>query len=590
MLATVVKRTPYGNERADMASVQSLANRQNIIRVGIVILVLVILGGVIFNGTRSRSQTDEGASSLGSCVDLQNDEIARSENLLRASLSGTITAAVAELEDVQSEQSEKDAERSLKEMELETNQKALEKATDARTAKQKELADQEGDLEDATDDLADKNEDLRNAEQDNEPQEDIDKLTSDIADLDSKMARIAVIISTRNEQIAALSEEVGSLTEAITTLKVDIGTLDNEMASLARREAALEATIEAKYLARSAMLSTDTRKAEIADAQADLDSSKAELLEVEATGAGRSRRDAILGHMGVLDLKIATLIEPVWALDAESNDGISGAYLPPRSDVNLVAAVPVSRINLGSHRETSMVEVVLTSATFGASEESSTEAVESGAAVAPNVELPDKAQYFTEASLFRRSEGNTVPANQIFVWSRRVGTAVIMSVCVEPHGLDPGLYAGEVYLVDPSLNPARISVELTAQSRWLNWLYSLLIIVPTLALAYVWITARYSAGQDPWESSHWWTWFKQNSVAVLVVGFAAVWATLQVPFNNRTWGASWLTSAAVIGVGLVAAVTAMTVVAGRVVPEVHSDEPAGDEVVAETGEATEDDA
>jgi hypothetical protein len=58
-----------------------------------------------------------------------------------------------------------------------------------------------------------------------------------------------------------------------------------------------------------------------------------------------------------------------------------------------------------------------------------------------------------------------------------------MSICIEPDGLDPGLYAGEVYLVDPSLNPARISVELTAQSRWINWLYSLLIIVPALALA-----------------------------------------------------------------------------------------------------------
>jgi hypothetical protein len=75
-------------------------------------------------------------------------------------------------------------------------------------------------------------------------------------------------------------------------------------------------------------------------------------------------------------------------------------------------------------------------------------------------------------------------------------------------------------------------------------------------------------------------------MAVLVVGFAAVWATLQVPFNNPTWGASWLTAAAVIGVGLVAAVTAMTVVAGRVVAEVHSDDPTGDEVVAETGEVT----
>jgi hypothetical protein len=206
------------------------------------------------------------------------------------------------------------------------------------------------------------------------------------------MARIAVVISTRSEQIASLSEEVGSLTEAITTLTVDIGTLDDEMASLARREAALVATIEAKYLARSAMLSTDGRKAELAQARADLGIWTAELLVIEDIGAGRSQSDAIISHIGVLDLRIATLIEPVWALDSESNDGISRAYVTPQSDVNLVAAIPVSRVNLGSHRETSKVEVVLTSASIGASEESSAEAVESGATVAPNVELPDKAQ------------------------------------------------------------------------------------------------------------------------------------------------------------------------------------------------------
>jgi multidrug efflux pump subunit AcrA (membrane-fusion protein) len=87
---------------------------------------------------------EEGASSLESCANLKKDEVARSERLLRASLSGTIMAAVTELEDVQAEQSKNDAERSLKEMELETNEKALEKVTVARTAMQNELAEQEG--------------------------------------------------------------------------------------------------------------------------------------------------------------------------------------------------------------------------------------------------------------------------------------------------------------------------------------------------------------------------------------------------------------------------------------------------------------
>jgi predicted acyltransferase len=66
---------------------------------------------------------------------------------------------------------------------------------------------------------------------------------------------------------------------------------------------------------------------------------------------------------------------------------------------------------------------------------------------------------------------------------------------------------------------------------------------------------------------------KQNAVVAFVVGFAAVWATLQVPFNNRTWGSSLVNAAAVVGLGLVAAATAMTVVAGKVRGE-DIDDPA----------------
>jgi predicted nucleic acid-binding Zn-ribbon protein len=568
---------------------------RTIIQIVIVTLILALLAGIIYFVTISRFVSEERASSLESCAGLKKEEVDRSERLLRASLSGTITVAVADLEDVQAERSLKDAARSLKKVQLMTNQIALEKSDDRRTTKQKELAAQEADLKEAQSDLADKNE-LRAAEESNMAQEEIDVLTSDIADLESKIARHGVIVSTRNEQIAALSEEIGSLTEAIATLNGEIGALDEQIASLARREAALESTIEAKYLARSALLSSDGRVHEIGQVdieikqlRKDLDDWKKELLGIEESETGASRGDAIIAHIEILELRRATLIGPVWALDAEARDGISGAYLPPRSDVNLVTAVPVSHIDLGSHREISKVEVILTSASIGVPEESSAVAEDGAATIAPSGELPDKVQYFTEAGLFRRSEGGTVPADQIFVWSRRVGTTVIMSVCIEPDGLDPGLYAGEVYLVDPSLSPMRIGIELTAQSRWINWLYSLLIILPALALAYVWITARYSAGQDPWERSHWWTWFRQNAVAVLVVGFAAVWATLQVPFNNPTWGTSWLTAAAVIGVGLVAAVTAMTVVAGRVVAEGKSDDPPGGEVETESGKATQED-
>jgi hypothetical protein len=571
-----------------MTNQQTSGTGRTIGQIAIVASVLVFIAAIVLSAIPSGSPSAQSTTSLESCATLEAQEVAQSEKVLRATLSGTITAAVADLEDVQAERSVKHAERSLKRLQLETDEEGLETARDKREDRLEDLADQQADLDEAQTELVDKNEELRAAEGANEAQEEIDALISDIADLDSKMARHAVVISTRNGQIAALSEDIGSLTEGIMTLEGEIGTLDDELGSLVRREAALEATIEAKFLARSALLSHWARRYEIKQVQNALDAREVELASIGDSDVDTPQRDALAGHIELLELRRATLMEPVWALFAEAVDGISGAYLPPRSDVNLVAPVPVSRIVLGSHRETSKVEVILTSAGIGAPEESAS-GEDSTATVAPSVELPDKAQYFTEAGLFRRSQGNAVPADQIFVWSRRVGVTVITSVCIEPDGLDPGLYAGEVYLVDPTLNPARISIELTAQSRWINWLYLLLIIVPLLALAYVWITARYSAGQDPWKSSHWWAWFRQNSVAVLVVGFAAVWATLQVPFNNPTWGVSWLTAAAVIGVGLVAAVTAMTVVAGRVVAEVHSDDPTGDQVAAEAGEAAQDD-
>jgi predicted nucleic acid-binding Zn-ribbon protein len=552
-------------------------------------LILVILGAVIFTGTRSRSDTASGPSALESCSDLRSAEVARSERLLRANLSGTITAAVSELTDVQSVRSVKDAERTVKQAELETNEDELKAASEKRTRKQTELTDMEGDLEEARSDLADTNDELRAAEEANEDQARIDSLTSDIADLTSKIERLGVTISTRNEQIAALSEEIGSLTEAISTLDAEITTLSADIDALVRRETALETTIEAKYLARSAMLTVDDRTSETRQARTALVEKNEELGTVREAGGDRQRVDALSADIELLELRIVSLNDPIWSLETESDDDISGAYLPPRSDVNLVPAVPVSHINLGSHRATSKVEIVLASASFGAADNASTTAEDGVAAVTPNVELPDKAEYFTEVGQFGRSEGRAIPTEQISVWARRVGTLVIMSVCIEPDGLHPGMYAGDVYLVDPSLNPTRVRVEVTAQSRWINGLYLLLFILPGLALAYVWITARYSAGQDPWKKSHWWAWFRQNSVAVLVVGFAAVWATLQVPFNNPTWGTSWLTSAAVIGVGLVAAVTAMTVVAGRVVAERQPDDPPGDQVAAETGEDTQDD-
>ena len=582
MIAT---RTTGEADKGDspiMTNQQIFGTSRTIRRAGLVILIVLILAAVIVNGTRSRSDTNTEASSIGSCTDIKAAEVARSEDLLRASLSGTITATASELRGVQAERSVMETERSTKEGERTTNKADLKREERARKSAQKVLTEKVAESQKAQSDLSTENEKLRAAEEANDDQEQIDALTGEIARLEKTIASLGEEISTLNESIAGRSETIGSLTEAIATLDAEIVTLDADIDSLVRRETALETTLESKYLARSAMLVADTRRAEAQVAQTELKAKKDEARAAKAANEDEQLIDALSGEIQLLELTISSLNDPIWALDAESEDEISGAYLPPRSDVNLVPAVPVSRIDLGSHRATSKVEIVLTSASFGAGEEPSAATQDETAAFAARTELPDKAEYFTEAVQFRRSEGNAIPTEQISVWARRVGTVVIMSVCIEPDGLDPGMYAGDVYLVDPSLNPTKVRVEVTAQSQWINLLYVLLLVLPVLALAYVWITARYSAGQDPWNHKHLKKWLEQNSVAVLVVGFAAVWATLQVPFNNPTWGTSWLTSAAVVGVGLVAAVTAMTVVAGKVVGEQHSGDSSGQ--VADTNE------
>jgi hypothetical protein len=593
MLATVVKRTPYGNERAGMAGVQSFANRQNITRVGIVILVLVILGGVIFNGIGSRPDQNSETSAIDSCTELRSTEIDRSERILSADLTGTITAAVSELTDLQAERRVKQVERRVKQNERRVKQDELESEEENRTKTEVEADSEKGKAEQAQIDLGEKSEELRAAKEANADEAQLNSLAEEVSILENKVADLRETTTTLDDEIAKQSQTIGSLTETIATLDTEIETLDAEVEVLVRKETALEMTIEAKYFALSAILGENDRNSEIKQARTERDKKNEQLDELQdVLEADRDQQkiDTLSAEIELVELAITSLAVPIWFLDTDPEHDTSGAYFPPRSDVNLVPAIPVSHINLGSHRATSKVEIVLTSASLGDAESVSTAAEDGVVIVAQNVRLPDKAEYFTEAGQFRRSEGSDMPPDQITVWARRVDTVVIMSVCIEPNGLHPGMYAGDVYLVDPSLNLTKVRVEVTAQSQWINLLYLLLFIIPALALAYVWITARYSAGQDPWKPSHWWAWFRQNSVAVLVVGFAAVWATLQVPFNNPTWGSSWLTAAAVIGVGLVAAVTAMTVVAGRVVAEVHSDKPTGNEVEAGTREATEEDA
>lgn len=296
-------------------------------------------------------------------------------------------------------------------------------------------------------------------------------------------------------------------------------------------------------------------------ARSELKSKEAELAKAERDGDGE-QITALTNAIALLEEKVVSLADPFWS-GRQSLSEDAGHYLPPRSNANLVPRTALARIDLGSVRHPGRVEIVLENANAVAAD-ASTVSTDGGETDAASLELPDKARYFTEAGQFRRSTGPEISSDKIQVWTRRMGTFAVMSICITPDGLDAGMYEGDVYVIDPSMSPARVHVELAAQMEYMNLVYALLVISPILALFYLWAKSRHSAGVYPWDWGAFWRWVKENGMLAIVVGFVAVWATLQVPFNNPTWGSSLLNAAAVIGVGLVAAVTAMTAVAGTV--------------------------
>jgi len=98
----------------------------------------------------------------------------------------------------------------------------------------------------------------------------------------------------------------------------------------------------------------------------------------------------------------------------------------------------------------------------------------------------------------------------------------------------------------------------------MGWLYVLPFLLPIAAFCYLWVTARLSAAEDPWDKKAFFKWASENFVLLFVVGFAAVWASLQLAFTDTSWGSSLVGAAAIVGGGLVASVTAMTAIAGKV--------------------------
>ncbi len=304
--------------------------------------------------------------------------------------------------------------------------------------------------------------------------------------------------------------------------------------------------------------------------------------DVEAASGKTAATDALNAQILSLQDEIAVLEQDLARLEAEKDNNQLGReravaardadkppfdadpYSPPRTSLNLQPQEPVTVITLGSDRGPKRAEIVLEQVSTTTSDEA--ESTDAESTVRTDVaQLPTKPTFLVSAGQFQRSNGLEIPAEDIHAWARWVGSVVLLDVCVDPDArLDPGRFTGDVYLIDPTISPVRVSVEVTAQSTWINWSFLLLFISPLAAFGYVWVVSRHSAGVTPWNMEEFKKWAAQNLVLCLAIGFAAVWATLQVPFNNPTWGSSVIGAAGVIGVGLVAAVTAMTAVAGRV--------------------------
>lgn len=228
------------------------------------------------------------------------------------------------------------------------------------------------------------------------------------------------------------------------------------------------------------------------------------------------------------------------------------------SAVNLQVANSIDPLRFDSDRGSKRQEIILSGSDRLVAEQSVT-TEDDGRGTEQR--LPNKATYVTDIGQLVSDDFDEIARSDVEVWARRVGPDVLLSVCIDPRSeLKAGSYKGMAYLVDPSLNTVQIPLEITAQFQWIDSLYFLLLVFPLVAMVYVWYTFNQSS---PFKPDALMRWVKNHFVVLYGIGFASVWAALQVAFNNPTWGSSLFSSVAVIGGGLVAAVTAMTTIAGR---------------------------
>jgi hypothetical protein len=382
------------------------------------------------------------------------------------------------------------------------------------------------------------------------------------ADLDCDALKEAELSQSQELLVSDLTSQIAMLDTQIAALDTQVEGLEQEEQVLSEQEESLQELGDSlSDVSASIDAQSEATTEENQDLQELGDDLEKVNLRTETLDKLRADREAAVENLSSLQLTL----DQKEAAKTRAETGDDSKFSPPRSAVNLTPNIPVSKVSLGSDRDSRRVEIVLSSELDTTAVDSETDAAQSSEE--QDAELPDVVELLSITGQFRRSEGVEIPADQMEVWTRRISAVrAVMTVCITPGDqLDAGSYTGNVFLVDPAVNQMTVAVEIKAQSHIINFLYGLLIISPILGFLYVWATARYTAGAEPWKWDPFWNWFEQNFILAFALGFAAVWATLQVPFNNPTWGSSVLNAAAVIGVGLVAAVTAMTAVTGVVV-------------------------
>ncbi len=285
-----------------------------------------------------------------------------------------------------------------------------------------------------------------------------------------------------------------------------------------------------------------------------------------------------------IQAELEALAEALENTSSSALDGVGDRTFgleDPGSPISLEVRSPESAlVEFGSSRKPKRVQIVVEP--IRATSDGETQQVDTAATGT----LPLVPEFRVEIRQFARGNNLEIPPNALQAWAVRQGNQIVVDLCITPSadraspvedgdagksegqsfGMDPGRYKGTVVITDSRFTPLVIPVEVTAQWHQMTDLAALLIFSPIAAVLFVYLKLRHSAAQTwSWPNLRW--WLAHNLALALIVGFAATYATIRVAFTSPTWGESVVESAAVVGATLVAAVGAITTLAGPVVEE-----------------------